>query len=79
MFMNSIQIDRMNYYDQVNLTFQLCSAMLHHENITIGEHNLAQELLKLLDMEITAYSRIGLPSERDYWDSLKKQMQNILK
>lgn len=77
--MNTIQIDRMNYYDQVNLTFQLCSAMLHHENITIGEYNLTQGLIKLLDMEITAYSLIGLPAEREYWDGLKKQMQKILK
>ena len=77
--MNSIQIDRLNYYDQLNLTFQLCSAMLTHENITHGERALTNDLLKLLEIEINTYSMVGLSSERDYWKALKKQMQTILK
>lgn len=77
--MDTIQINRMNYFDQLNLTFQICSAMLHNENATIGEHAIANALIRLLDIEITTYSRAGLPSERDYWQSLKKQMQKILK
>lgn len=74
----SIVVNRGNYFDQINLTLQIISAFSQHEDLTAGEICLLEDLRKLIELEISFYSRLGLPSEREFWKLVEKQMKQIM-
>lgn len=68
-----------NYFDQTNMTLQLCAAVLRRkEMLTSGEIGLTQDLIRLIELEVDFYASLGLSHERQYWQVLQKKMREIL-
>lgn len=75
----SITINKLNYFDQTNMTLQVCASMLRHKDVlSSGELGLTQDLIRLIELEINFYSTLGLGFERQDWQVLQKKMKEIL-
>ena len=74
-----LQINAGNYSDLFLMTVQIIACMLNRvDMLTPSEVHVAQDLLKLMELEVNAYTRVGLPEERAYWEALQKKMKIIL-
>lgn len=79
MIPDTIIINKGNYFDQTNMTLQLCAAVLRRkEMLTSGEIGLTQDLIRLIELEVDFYASLGLSHERQYWQVLQKKMREIL-
>lgn len=77
--MRYLILNSLNYADQFLLSAQIVACILNEKDkFTATQVQLAQDLQKLMELEINAYARVGLPYERAYWESLQKKVKEIL-
>lgn len=73
-----LKIDAGNYSDQFLMTAQVVECILNRADmLTPNEVQVAKDLLKLMNLEVNAYTRVGLPIERAYWEGMQKKMKEI--
>lgn len=70
---NLIITNKGNFYDLMNMTMQVCATMKRHEEeLSAGEIQLVDSLIRLIRLEVNFYSSVGLSDERAYWDALQE-------